>query len=701
MESFFADRWGVYSSGWNLHRLPALTALGSSYRAIAKGNISRMADESDMDDMVAGECHEELEEEDDFALNSSAVPLVQLPPEICKGLSPEFFTKDRKKFILKMLANDRSTLFDHQCELLDFVKENQCKAFALTYEACIGAGKTAATLALAGLLPRLHGAKLLYACPSEQRAVRIELGQMFYSATTTTSNVHFIFADVRRGELILKYNEHAMRSGRQEEVNPIDSHSIILASSEAAIKILTQNSGTPFLLFLDEFMTAAGHKKSAAFQCSMELIKVIMSRPNPQVILSSATSMGEHAVGLFEQMGFVTKRIQSAKHWATWDMFASASRQWHAHSGCKTRQHVETLEAAMEEPLFARMVSEDSVEDLTKVLPNGAVEGSGEVIGEYRFSLRRLLEEEEEVIEEICKQENLKPHSLRSDLQNWIDLAGKTLVLLAVSQVDAAIGFFQQDIEYVQGKVMAGDARGSFGANLKKKNMSKLFRACFFKKEPFHVVWQVLEIGQNQRHLNLAILLTAGIGVLTESLHDEWPDYAHFVCERAKMGHLHLLIADASLSHGVNFAISRVVLSKSLVEAQPASTIFQLMGRAGRRGFSNEAKILTCELWRQKLMRGLQDGEDLFEVDRVNVCEALRSCAALGDASDASEINIPHGESREGHSEIPGKRETKQHGENAYKPSRDIEEGSATPEPTWWNSFIGSILDHICCCGRR
>ena len=101
---------------------------------------------------------------------------------------------------------------------------------------------------------------------------------------------------------------------------------------------------------------------------------------------------------------------------------------------------------------------------------------SDEVIGEYRFSSHRLLEEEEEVIKEICKQEDLKPHCLRSDLQNWIDLAGKTSVLLAVNQVDAAIGLFQRDLDYVQGKVMAG-ARGSFHTNLKKMNMSKLFRS--------------------------------------------------------------------------------------------------------------------------------------------------------------------------------------------------------------------------------
>jgi len=101
--------------------------------------------------------------------------------------------------------------------------------------------------------------------------------------------------------------------------------------------------------------------------------------------------------------------------------------------------------------------------------------------------------------------------------------------------------------------------------------------------------------------------------VFSQEINEEWQEYACFVSERARLGHLHLLIADASIAHGVNFAISGVVLAKSFVEEQPASTVFQLMGRAGRRGLSDEAKILTCESWRQKLKSCLQEGHDLFE----------------------------------------------------------------------------------------
>jgi len=119
----------------------------------------------------------------------------------------------------------------------------------------------------------------LYACPGEQRTVRLwSLGRCSaLGATTTSCDVHFVFADLRQGQLILKYNEHAMRArvAREkldEDVNPIDHHSIILASTEAAVKILTDNPSTPFLLFLDEFMTSAGHKESPAFQSNMKLI---------------------------------------------------------------------------------------------------------------------------------------------------------------------------------------------------------------------------------------------------------------------------------------------------------------------------------------------------------------------------------------------------------------------------------------------
>lgn len=109
-------------------------------------NATKMFVEEDDDDP-----NMEMEEEydPDQVLNAAPIcPLVQLPAEICKGLSPEYFTAERKQFIQKMLLNDKGTLFDHQSQLLHFISEHQSKPFVLTYEACIGAGKTAATLAL-------------------------------------------------------------------------------------------------------------------------------------------------------------------------------------------------------------------------------------------------------------------------------------------------------------------------------------------------------------------------------------------------------------------------------------------------------------------------------------------------------------------------------------------------------------------------
>ena len=66
--------------------------------------------------------------EDDVFCNVDSVdvavprgPMVQLPCEICPGLTQEHFMKERKSFILKMLVRDSKTVFRHQQEFTDFV----------------------------------------------------------------------------------------------------------------------------------------------------------------------------------------------------------------------------------------------------------------------------------------------------------------------------------------------------------------------------------------------------------------------------------------------------------------------------------------------------------------------------------------------------------------------------------------------------
>lgn len=192
---------------------------------------------------------------------------------------------------------------------------------------------------------------------------------------------------------------------------------------------------------------------------------------------------------------------------------------------------------------------------------------------------------------------------------------------------------------------------------------------------------------ENQRRLNLAILLTGGIGVFSHEINEEWQEYACFVSERARLGHLHLLIADASIAHGVNFAISGVVLAKSFVEEQPASTVFQLMGRAGRRGLSDKAKILTCESWRQKLKSCLQEGHDLFELDSSNVCDALH-------AKPLDELETLGADLKDGCQEVKQKHP---HGEDLQKQGPESEEQGQS----WWDSFVDCMKEGLGCCCKR
>ena len=148
-------------------------------------------------------------ETDDFTLTSRKRPSIQLPVEIRKGLSPELFSTDRKALIRHMWACDESVLFKHQATLLQLIRENLGKAFAISFEATTGAGKTASILSVAGLLASTEY-KLMYVCPSEQRAVRLEVGQLLFSCTTVTSEALFVWAELPQGKLSLTYDEHAM-----------------------------------------------------------------------------------------------------------------------------------------------------------------------------------------------------------------------------------------------------------------------------------------------------------------------------------------------------------------------------------------------------------------------------------------------------------------------------------------------------------
>lgn len=140
---------------------------------------------------------------------------------------------------------------------------------------------------------------------------------------------------------------------------------------------------------------------------------------------------------------------------------------------------------------------------------------------------------------------------------------GKTTALLATSNVDKAISVFQNDFAYVRQKVMK-DCSGSFMDNLKNANLSKIFRKCFFKKDPFPFAFRDVSFDAlNEDDLNLIILLAAGIGIFSVQANEK-ESYASYVAERARLGHLHLLIADSTVAHGVNFAISRIILSPLL-----------------------------------------------------------------------------------------------------------------------------------------
>merc|ERR1712139_678747 len=69
------------------------------------------------------------------------------------------------------------------------------------------------------------------------------------------------------------------------------------------------------------------------------------------------------------------------------------------------------------------------------------------------------------------------------------------------------------------------------------------------------------------------------------------------VVKLSTRGFLPLVFADETISHGVNYVVSQIVLDRSFAnftEMQSCATIMQLFGRAGRTGRCPIANIYCC-----------------------------------------------------------------------------------------------------------
>jgi hypothetical protein len=109
----------------------------------------------------------------------------------------------------------------------------------------------------------------------------------------------------------------------------------------------------------------------------------------------------------------------------------------------------------------------------------------------------------------------------------------------------------------------------------------------------------------------LMILLFAGVGVYMPHNKNISPAYSEYILTMAADGKLAFLVADDSIWFGANYPFSHVYIEEEIAKEHSIGAIFQLAGRAGRRGQSWTAKIYIGNNTSGRIMNYIRGTESL------------------------------------------------------------------------------------------
>lgn len=70
------------------------------------------------------------------------------------------------------------------------------------------------------------------------------------------------------------------------------------------------------------------------------------------------------------------------------------------------------------------------------------------------------------------------------------------------------------------------------------------------------------------------------------------------------------IISDKKLAFGINLPVSNIIIMDDIGTELTFSTVYQLMGRAGRFGFSAYAKIYLDTMTREKFFNHIRKEEE-------------------------------------------------------------------------------------------
>ena len=117
---------------------------------------------------------------------------------------------------------------------------------------------------------------------------------------------------------------------------------------------------------------------------------------------------------------------------------------------------------------------------------------------------------------------------------------------------------------------------------------------------------------------DILLLLYAGVGIISNDAHMLSDVYNNLVYSMASDEKLSFVVVDESMTHGVNLPLSRVFVTEDFYRECSMNTLFQIMGRVGRIGYSWSGSVYMPNDFEKRLNDFINDEEINNEPSNMN-----------------------------------------------------------------------------------
>lgn len=552
--------------------------------------------------------------------------------------------------------------------------------------------------------PKNQQISLLFCCGLTQ--VRVQVGQLVYNALNYDKDLTFAIAstypyfDAITNKQI-KRVRIANHFSCENEENPL----LVISDMETSYKLLKMQKKR-FFLFLDDPVIDADQENCPITDMFLKLMSVapnftvISSATLPSVesvpLLVKAFKIN-HPKSVVEEISSETTSIGM-------QIYVDFQHYFFPHTNCKNALQLQNaIESVKENPFLARMYPASSLyllrEKLSSINPEMEKEdlegffSNTQKLNQKEFQnyavdiLEELLMlDDDEKIKEFCKlesfpQKNLNNLSYKTLFTHGAHKLTGGCLIATENPLEFAIEMFMDHLkkyslshirkDYETQNLILQEKR-KFLESIKNE-VERLKSEQRIQKEFNPVVNFPLHLKINTKHHfeyyglpqkseiqkiefrkdysladlffnvndEIVLMLFAGIGIFDEKTIN-CKEYSKEIRRKAKNMFLAYLISHQDILYGANLPVHNVIIDDSIVNNFSISSIFQIMGRAGRIGKSWISNCYLSNKLAEKIesfVHSTQEEKEIHQIEAINIEKKIQSIYGVKNSTNDANID--------------------------------------------------------------